>query len=200
MTTPGGTLECFAVGRCRRLHPRRICRNPSQLMRHFLSQQAVSLLAHRVQPPPSEAPLVAPPSFALPRAAGPSRTSPTAIPRSGHVTRRAQRDRPAASRVPTDDDMQCDHGPRRREARHPRGPVRPKMGRTATSRSAGAIEDPELPSPCPRYVRRAPTVADPPFGHPTGHPRGTRGTAVMTFTAIADHVVAVGGDLHRDPW
>jgi hypothetical protein len=54
-------------------------------------------------------------------------------------------------------------------------------------------------------VRRAPTVADARFGRRLRHLRGAvtpvlAVTAVVTFTAIADHLIAVTGDLRRDPW
>jgi hypothetical protein len=59
-------------------------------------------------------------------------------------------------------------------------------GRTVTSRSGGAIEGAELPSPCPRYVRRGPTVADASSGRrPLGILAVLAVTAVATFTAIA---------------
>jgi hypothetical protein len=115
-------------------------------MRHFLSLQSVSQLAHRVHPSPTSTLLVALACVPLPIATRSSRTRLPAVPRSRHIARHAQRDRPAASWIPTDDDVQCDHGPRRREARHPRGPVRPKTGRTVTSRSSGAIEGTEVPA------------------------------------------------------
>lgn len=114
-------------------------------MRHFLALP-VSLLPHRVHPPTASAPLVALARGPLAVAPRVPRTRPPAVLRSRHVTRQAQRHRPAASRVPTDDDVQRDHGPLRCQARHPRGPVRPKTGRTATSRSGGAIEGTEGPA------------------------------------------------------
>jgi len=92
-------------------------------MRHFLSLHAVQPLTHRVHPPASPAPLVSLPSDPLPSAACPSRALPITAAGSRHVARRAQRDRPATPRVSTDGDVQRDHGPQRRQARHPRGPV-----------------------------------------------------------------------------
>jgi hypothetical protein len=144
-------------------------------MRHFLSPYAVQPLAHRVHPPTSTALLVSLPTHPLPSSSRPPCARPIAAPSSRHIARRAQRHRPATPRVSTEDDVQRDHGPRRREARHPRGPVRPRMGRTATSRSAGAIEGAEVQAPRPRYVRRALTVADASVGHPFRQRRGVRG-------------------------
>jgi hypothetical protein len=47
-------------------------------------------------------------------------------------------------------------------------------------------------------VRRALTAADAPLRHRVG--RSTvLAITVATFTAMADHVVAVAGDLRRDP-
>lgn len=54
------------------------------------------------------------------------------------------------------------------------------MSRTVTSRSGGAIEGPELPPPCPRYVRRAATVTDAPGGFAV-----LAVTVVVTFAATA---------------
>jgi hypothetical protein len=115
-------------------------------MRHFLAPLAVPLLAQRVQPSASPAALVLLARPPLPTPARPPCTCSAAVPRTWHVTRRAQRQRPAASGVPTDDDVQRDHGPRRRGARHPRGPVRPRTGRSVDSRSGGAIEGTEGPA------------------------------------------------------
>jgi hypothetical protein len=115
-------------------------------MRHFLAPLAVPLLAQRVQPPASPAALVPMARAPLPAPARPPCTCSAAVPCPWHVTRRAQRERPAAPRVPTDDDVQRDHGPRRRGTRHPRGPVRPRTGRSVDSRSGGAIEGTEGPA------------------------------------------------------
>lgn len=144
-------------------------------MRHFLALLAVSLLALRVQPSPPPAALVPPTRDPLPAPAPPPCTRPAAVPRPRHVTRRAERQRPAASGVPTNDDVQRHHGPRRRGTRHPREPVQPRTGRSVDSRSGGAIEGPEVPAPCPRYVRRVPTVPDAAVPRPLPALRGARG-------------------------
>lgn len=114
-------------------------------MRHFLSQHAVSPLAHRVHPTASPASLVPLRRDALSASSRSPGALRIAVPSARDATaHRAQRERAVAPRIPTDDDVQRDHGPRRRDARHPRGPVRPRMGRTATSRSRGAIEGTEF--------------------------------------------------------
>jgi hypothetical protein len=127
-------------------------------MRHVLAQLAVSPLAQRVQQPAPPALLVLPSRCALPASPRSSRARWPAVPPPRHVAHRAQRDGAPAVRVPANDDVQRDHGPRRRGARHPRGPVRPKTGRSATSRSGGAIEGTEallsVPSLCLRRRRR----------------------------------------------
>jgi len=92
-------------------------------MRHFLSPHPVQPLAQRVHQPTAAASLVDLPGYSLPSSSRPPRAPPIAVPSSRHVARRAQRHRPATPRVSTDDDVQGDHGPRRRQARHPRGPV-----------------------------------------------------------------------------
>jgi hypothetical protein len=74
-------------------------------MRHFLSLQPISQLAHRVHPSPASTLLVALACDSLPAAPRSSRAFPAAVPRSRHIARHAQRDRPAASRIPTDDDV-----------------------------------------------------------------------------------------------
>jgi hypothetical protein len=154
------------------------------VMRHFLAPLAVPLLAQRVQPPASPAALVPMSRAPLPAPARPPCTCSAAVPRPCHVTPSAQRERPAASGVPTDDDVQRDHGPRRRGTRHPRGPVRPRTGRSVDSRSGGAIEGPEVPAPCPRYVRRAPTVPDAAVPRPIPALAVLAVITVMTFAAI----------------
>jgi hypothetical protein len=147
-------------------------------MRHFLSLQPVPQLALRVHPSPPTAPLVALPRDPLPTPPSSSRALPLAVPNARHVAHRAQRERTTAARVPTDDDVQRDHGPRRREARHPRGPVRPKTGRTATSRSRGAIEGTEGPAFVSSLYASPPRV--PRWG--LAAVRALR--PVVTFTAI----------------
>jgi hypothetical protein len=139
--------------RCRRFHPRRTSAIGSQLMRHFLSV-AVTHLPASMRTPSALMLLVSPPGFSLalpppaPRARGP------AVPSSSGVTEDAQQDAAPAGERLADNDVQRDHGPRRRRrrARLPRRPVRTSMGRTATSRSRGAIEGSELESPRPRYL------------------------------------------------
>src|SRR5262249_32379410 len=144
---------------------------------------------------------VAPPGLALPRAACPVVHTPgrntALVARHTSCTARAS----AAPRVPIDDDVQRDHSPRRRGARHPCGPVRPRRGRTVTSRSGGAIEGEDIPPPCPRYVRRGPTVADASSGRcPRRASRCSQSPPWCPSPRLADHLVAVTGDLHRDPW
>jgi len=149
-------------------------------MRHFHSQP-VSQLAQRMHPSPTLAPLVALACDPLATPAGSSRALPTAVPSSRNVTYRAQRELPAAARIPTGNEVQREHGPRRRHARHPRGPVRPKMGRTATSRSRGAIEGTEGPAFVSSLCASTPRVHERETSRllPSRHPRRR-------------------GDLHRD--
>jgi hypothetical protein len=148
-------------------------------MRHFLSQRAVALLAHRVHSPTSSAPLVLPTRGSLPCAPLPPRALRPAVPRLPDVAHRAQHHHEATPGAPTDDDVQRDHGPARRDARHPRGPVRPRMGRTATSRSSGAIEGAEVQAPRPRYMCVTVSVTD----RAATMPRAV--VTVLTFTATA---------------
>ena len=167
-------------------------------MRHFLALP-VSLLPHRVHPPTASAPLVALARDPLAVASRAPRTRPPAVLRSRHVTRQAQRHRSAASRVPTDDDVQRDHGPLRCQARHPRGPVRPKTGRTATSRSGGAIEGTEGPASVSSLCASHPRLHDggrrrcrPHTPRPRPSPL-TATTTVMSFAAIV-------GSCRRGEW
>jgi hypothetical protein len=59
------------------------------------------------------------------------------------------------------------------------------MGRTATSRSAGAIEGAEVQAPRPRYVRRVPTIADALLCH-LDRRFAMPAVTVVTFTAIPE--------------
>ncbi len=121
-------------------------------MRHFF-RISVAHLAPGMRTPSAPAPLVPPPRLSLARPTTVPRALRPAVPRASDVTHRAQKDGSAALRSLADDDVQRDHGPRRRRrARLPRGPVPTRMGRTATSRSRGAIEGPEPQSPGPRYL------------------------------------------------
>jgi hypothetical protein len=164
-------------------------------MRHFLALP-VSLLPHRVHPSTASAPLVALARDPLAVASRAPRTRPPAVLRSRHVTRQAQRHHPAASRVPTDDDVQRDHGPLRCQARHPRGPVRPKTGRTATSRSGGAIEGTEGPA----------SVSSLCASHARLHDGGAAGVAPhaaatsLTATATVMSFAAIVGSCRRGEW
>ena len=80
-------------------------------MRHFLSE-SVPKLAHRVHQPSTPALLIALTGDPLPSAARLPRTRGVAVPRPWQVARRAQRHRPAARRILTDDNVQRDHGRR----------------------------------------------------------------------------------------
>jgi hypothetical protein len=81
------------------------------------------------------------------------------------------------------------------------------MGRTATSRSGGAIEGTEVQAPGPRYVRRAPTVADARASHRLGslrrarrHPRGDvhRGRLITASRPLVTFAAIRGDHLRRD--
>ena len=122
-------------------------------MRHFLSV-AVTHLAASMRTPSALMLLVSPPGFSLALPSSLPRARGTAVSSSSGVTEDAQQDATPAGERLADNDVQRDHGPRRRRrrARLPRRPVRTRMGRTATSRSRGAIEGSELESPRPRYL------------------------------------------------
>lgn len=123
-------------------------------MRHFFSPPPVPALPSRVPPRTFATSLVPPSRLALTRPPLPPCAVWAAIPPPRQVAQCAEREHAPASRVSANGDVQCDHGPRRRGARLPRGPMRPTTGRCATSRSSGAIEDSEVLAPSPRYVRR----------------------------------------------
>lgn len=96
-------------------------------MRHYFSV-AVAPLPACVRAPPAPLMLVFPPGRALALSTTQPCALATAVPRANDVAQRAQENGATAVGGLTDDDVQRDHGPRRRRgARLPRGPVRTRM-------------------------------------------------------------------------
>ena len=82
-------------------------------MRHYFSSP-VAQLSSGVRAATTPPLLIAPPGLALARAPGAARALAPAVARASDVTHRAQEDGTPAAGILTADDVQRDHGPRRR--------------------------------------------------------------------------------------